>query len=190
MRFSYIVAIAVLSFGLIFSAPAMAEGKMAVVDVQLLMGKSKAGNSIETQVNKQRDSFKAEFAKLEKELGDLQKGLEKIDQKSDDFAKKRGELEKRMMDANRLVQQRRQALDQAAARAVGELEVEIVKAVGEIAKKDGYGLVVRTQSVIVAETEMDITEKVLAALDKKVSTIKVVVEDVKAESAPAKTKKN
>jgi Skp family chaperone for outer membrane proteins len=194
MRFSLVLVAAVAAVSFTLAAPvAQAAEKIAVVDVQALMGQSKAGDSIEAQVNKHRETLKAEFAKLEKELSDLQKGLEKVDQKSEEFAKKRAELEKRMMDANRLVQQRRQTLDRAAAKAVAELELEIVKTVGEIAKKDGYALVVRTQNVVVAETEMDITEKVLAELNKKVSHIKVTLDEpAKTAEQPAKskTKKN
>lgn len=164
--------------------------KLAVVDVQALMGKSKAGKSIETQVNKQRDAFKEEFSKLEKELVDMQKALEKVDPKSEEFATKRKDLEKRMMEGNRLVQDRRQALDKAASQAVIELEKQIVLSVGEIAKADGYTLVLRSQSVVVAESNLDITDKVLAALDKKISDVKVSVEAPAAKPAEDSKKKS
>lgn len=164
--------------------------KLAVVDVQALMGKSKAGKSIETQVNKQRDAFKEEFSKLEKELVDMQKALEKVDPKSEEFATKRKDLEKRMMEGNRLVQDRRQALDKAASQAVMELEKQIVMTVGEIAKSDGYTLVVRSQSVVVAESNLDITDKVLGALDKKISDVKVNVEAPAAKPAEDSKKKS
>lgn len=164
--------------------------KLAVVDVQALMGKSKAGKSIETQVNKQRDAFKEEFSKLEKELVDMQKALEKVDPKSEEFATKRKDLEKRMMEGNRLVQDRRQALDKAASQAVMELEKQIVMTVGEIAKSDGYTLVVRSQSVVVAESNLDITDKVLGALDKKISDVKVNVETPAVKPAEDSKKKS
>lgn len=187
MRRFLFLSVLILTIG--FAAPGWAADKLGVVDVQMLMGQSKAGKSIETQVNKQRETFKAEFEKLEKELMDLQKGLEKVDQASEDFAKKRGDLEKRMMEANRLVQQRRQSLDRAAAQAVMQLETEIVKAVGEIAKVDGYTLVVRSQAVVVAGTELDITDRVLKELDKKVSDIKLSM-DGENKAAPNTKKKN
>lgn len=186
----YFIQLAVVAVVLAIAPAAFAADapKIAIVDVQALMGKSKAGKSIESQVNKQRESFKGEFTKLEKELVDLRKGLEKIDQKSEEFATKRKDLEKRMLEANGLVQQRRQALDKGAAKAIMDLEREIVIVVGEMAKAEGYALVVRSQSVVVAANELDITDKALAALDKKVSDIKVSVESPAAAKADPKKK--
>jgi|GEM_PF-503584 Skp family chaperone for outer membrane proteins len=167
-------------------APAAPVSKIAVVDVQGLVADSKAGKSIQSQIQKQRESFQAEFSSLEKELGDLQKKLsdEKADQNSKEFQAKRKEFETKMANANNLVQKRRQSLEKGAADAVLELRKEIVKIVADIADKEKYTIVISRQDVILVEKDMDITGKVLAELDKKLSDVKL-----KLDSAPAEAPK-
>lgn len=161
--------------------------KIAVVDVQGLVADSKAGKSIQSQIQKQRESFQAEFSSLEKELGELQKKLsdEKADQNSKEFQAKRKEFETKMANANNLVQKRRQSLEKGAADAVLELRKEIVKIVADIADKEKYTIVISRQDVILVEKDMDITGKVLAELDKKLSDVKLKLDT----AAPAETPK-
>lgn len=163
--------------------------KIAVVDVQGLVADSKAGKSIQSQIQKQRESFQAEFSSLEKELGELQKKLndEKADQNSKEVQAKRKEFETKMANANNLVQKRRQSLEKGAADAVLELRKEIVKIVADIADKEKYTMVIGRQDVILVEKEMDITSKVLTELDKKLSDVKLKLDAEPA--APAAKKK-
>lgn len=159
--------------------------KIAVVDVQGLISESKAGKSIQAQINKQRESFKEEFSKLEKELGDMQKKMG--DDKSPEYAAKKKEFESKMMDANKLVQDRRQVLEKAAAEAVMELRKEIVRVTADIADQEKYTIVITRQDVVLAEKDMDITQQVLTALDKKLPDVKVNMDSAKA-AAPAADK--
>lgn len=163
--------------------------RIAVVDVQSLIGDSKAGKSIQAQINKQRESFKAEFASLEKDLKDMEKKLneDKSAKDSEEFKAKAKEFETKMINANKLVQQRRQSLEKGAADAVLELRKEIVKVVADVADAEKFTIVISRQDVILAEKDMDITDRVLAILDKKLPDVKVKVESVKA--APAETPK-
>ncbi len=198
---NHIIATLLFVAGLAFSGMAGATEKaaatadsgvtrIAVVDVQGLMSTSKAGKSIQEQINKQRDSFKEEFSKIEKDLGDTQKKLaEDKDSKPEDQMAKKKEFETRLMEANKLVQQRRQSLEKSAAEASMELRKEVVKVVADIADKDGYTLVITTQNVIVSEKSMDITDKVLAALDKQLPDMKLKSDPAPAGDADSKSKK-
>lgn len=170
------------------AAAAAPVSKIAVVDVQGLVADSKAGKSIQAQIQKQRESFQAEFSSLEKELGELQKKLndEKADQNSKEFQAKRKEFETKMANANNLVQKRRQSLEKGAADAVLELRKEIVKIVADIADKEKYTIVISRQDVILVEKDMDITGKVLAELDKKLSDVKLKLDSAAPAEAPKK----
>ena len=195
----HFVIISLLSLALAFPGIAHAAGKaaapvaaaestrIAVVDVQGLMATAKAGKSIQEQINQQRDSFKNEFAKIEKELGEMQKKLadEKSAKPEEQSARKK-EFETRLMEANKLVQQRRQTLEKGAAEASLNLRKEIVKVVAGIADKEGYDLVITSQNVIVNDKAMDITDQVLAALDKQLPDMKLKLD---SSPAPAETKK-
>ena len=169
------------------SSKAAADGvtKIAIVDVQGLMSSSKAGKSIQDQIARQRDSFKDEFTKMEKDLTETQKKLaEQKDLSPEEAAVKKKDFETRLMEANRLVQQRRQALEKAAAEATMDLRKEVVKVVAEIAGKEGYDVVLTSQNVIVSQDEMDITAAVLKAMDKDMPDLKLKVDS----AAPEKKK--
>jgi Skp family chaperone for outer membrane proteins len=172
------------------AATPSASTRIAVVDVQGLMATSKAGKSIQDQINKQRDSFKEEFSKMEKELGDMQKKLaDDKDLTPEDQVAKKKEFETRLMEANKLVQQRRQTLEKGASEASMELRKEVVKVVAGIADKEGYTLVITSQNVIVNERALDITDKVLAALDKQLPDMKLKLDTAPAAEPEAKPKK-
>lgn len=172
------------------AAPATATvARIAVVDIQGLVASSKAGKSIQSQIEKHRDSFKNEFSSLEKDLADMQKKLsdDKGAQDSKEFEAKRKEFETKMMNANKLVQERRQALEKGANEAVLELRKKIVEIVAEIADAEKFTIVIGRQDVILAEKDMDITERVLARLDKDLPDVKLKLE-APAAAAPAKKK--
>lgn len=161
--------------------------RIAVVDIQGLVASSKAGKSIQSQIEKQRESFKTEFASLEKDLADMQKKLsdDKGAQDTKEFDAKRKEFETKMMNANKLVQDRRQALEKGANEAVLALRKKIVEIVAEIADAEKFTIVIGRQDVILAEKDMDITERVLTRLDKELPDVKLKLE---TPAQPAKKK--
>lgn len=187
--FFALCAVAVMAFSV--AAQAQDTGtKIAVADVQTVMGTSKAGKSIQEQIAKQRDSFKDEFGKLEKELADTQKKLaEQKDMKPEEAAAKQKEFETKLRDANGLVQQRRQSLEKAASEAMNTLRREIVKVVAGIAQEEKYDLVLSSQNVIVSQDSMDITERVLKQLDKDFPDVKLQLESAAPAEAPKAKKK-
>lgn len=187
--FFALCAVAVMAFSV--AAQAQDTGtKIAVADVQTVMGTSKAGKSIQEQIAKQRDSFKDEFGKLEKELADTQKKLtEQKDLKPEEAAAKQKEFETKLRDANGLVQQRRQSLEKAASEAMNTLRREIVKVVAGIAQEEKYDLVLSSQNVIVSQDSMDITERVLKKLDKDFPDVKLQLESAAAPAEAPKAKK-
>ncbi len=190
MRLFFFTLCAVAMMAIPGSAHAQDAGtRVAVADVQTVMSTSKAGKSIQDQIAKQRESFKAEFGKLEKELSDTQKKLsEQKDMKPEEAAAKQKEFETKLRDANELVQKRRQSLEKAASESLNTLRTEIVKVVAGIAQEEKYDLVVSSQNVIVSQDSMDITAKVLKKLDKDFPDVKLNLENAASTDAP-KTKK-
>lgn len=187
--FFTLCAIAVMAFSV--SAQAQDTGtKIAVADVQSVMGASKAGKSIQEQIARQRDSFRDEFGKLEKELAETQKKLaEQKDLKPEDAAAKQKEFETKLRSANELVQKRRQSLEKAASEAMNSLRTEIVKVVAGIAQAEKYDLVLSSQNVIVSQDSMDITDKVMTKLDKDFPDVKLKLENGATAEAPKAKKK-
>src|SRR5690242_1272322 len=56
-------------------AAATTTGKIAVVDIQNLVSNSKAGKSIRTQLDSQRDAYRKQIEKQEAELNKMGKDL-------------------------------------------------------------------------------------------------------------------
>mgnify|MGYP001268119220 CR=1 FL=1 len=163
---------------LVFPVMAYAQdSKIAVVDVEKILNVSKAGKSIQEQLKKRRESFQKEFSARENNLMNAEKTL--VQQKSDlspeEFAKKRKEFEKQLLETRNLFQKRRNSLDKGLGDALSTLRKNIIQVTAEVSDKNKYQVVLTRDSVVIVQKEMDITEKVLDRLNKKISNIKLDV---------------
>lgn len=167
-------------FALFLMTPSMAaavELKVAVVDVEKILNDSKAGKSIQEQLNTRRESFQKEFSARENNLVNVEKTL--IEQKksmaAEEFEKKRKEFEKQFLETRNLFQKRRNSLDKGLGDVLTQLRKNIIQVTAEVADEENYQMVLTRDSVVIVQKEMDITQKVLDRLNKKVSDIKLDV---------------
>lgn len=154
------------------------SGDVAVVDVVILLRDSKAAKSIELQIQEKRKSFKNEISAQEKELRKLEEELieQKDKIKPEKFTEKRKVFEKKLRELQANTQKKRFALDKSAGKAITQLQTEITNIVGQIAKDNDYKIVITRDQVVVVTSDIDITDEVMVALDKKISKIKVEAE--------------
>lgn len=152
-------------------------GSIAVVDLQYLVSNSKAGNSIRSQLEKQRNGYRSQIEKQEGDLRKAEKDLvaEQGKLSKEAFMKKRKEFQDKVMSAQRSVQQRRIAFDKAYASAMEKLREHIVKIVADMAGKNNIALVLNRQEVVLVDAKMDITKDVLSKLNATVTSIPVSV---------------
>ncbi len=173
----FFLTLAVAGF-CVLPVAAQAETNIAVVNIQEIMSKSKAAKSIQSQLDTHRKSFQDEFSKHERELLEQEKSI--IDARAElspeEFAKKRQDFESQLLETRKLVQQRQQALEQAASTALNQLRKEVVKIVNDIAEEKEFNLVVTQQNVIYTEKQMDITDSVMSSLDKSMKKVDLKVE--------------
>lgn len=160
--------------------------KIAVVDVQALLNTSKAGKSIQGQIEKQRDTYKGQLSKLEKDLMEDGKKLQDdiANKDTPEFAAKNKAFETKKANYQKQAGEKSQALEKSANGAVLELRKAIIKVVADIADKEHYTIVVTRDNVVIAEKDMDITENVMTQLDKDLPDVKVKTEGAK-DDAPA-----
>ena len=165
-------------FLLVTPSVSRAQTSIAVVDVQALMTESEAAKNVQKQIETQREQFLSELSKLEQDLRKSEKDL--ADQQStlpkEDFAKKKQEFETKFLEARRLAQKRKKALDDASTKAMGKLREEILKIVGVIAEQKGYSLVLSRQNVVIGDKSMDISEEAMKELNKAISKITLEVD--------------
>lgn len=168
--------------------PAAAAGlKIAIIDDQKLLAESKAAKSIEAQLVKKQESYQKDFTSLEKKLHDEEASLlsSKDKMKPDEFDKKRVAFQNEVANAQKLAQQRRNDLQQAGNEGLSKLRAQITKIVTGMAEKSGYDLVLTRQNVVLGDKSMDITDEVLAELDKTLTDVPLSFGQAKSSAAPA-----
>ena len=175
LNFAYLLLFAFL---VMMPLPAFAaDMKFAVVDVEKILNDSKAGKSIEKQLTDRREAFQKEFSSRENTLVAAEKSLveEKKTLSAEEFSKKRASFEKQFLETRNLFQKRRNSLDKGLGNALAQLRKNIIQVTAEIADEEGYQVVLTRDSVVIVAKEMEITQKVLSRLNKKVQNIKLDV---------------
>lgn len=174
--------ILVLSFVLLpFVSAHAADEKAAepktivVVDIQQLMGASKAAKSIQEQGKDLRDSYQKKISEIEKNLKAAEKKLVELSQgdSKEDFDKQKAKFQKELADGQKEVADLNRKLDKAVGDALNKLRDEIVDIVGNMATDRGYDLVISRADVVIVTKDMDITAEVMKKLDKELSSVKV-----------------
>lgn len=146
-----------------------------VVDYARILRDAKAAKAIRTQIDARRKVYQDQIAKEEKRLFDADKELAK--QRSvlsaEAFAEKRKAFEQDVGGVQRMAQERRRQLDQVAAVAIGEVRNNLVEVVGALSDQRGFNLVLPSSAVLLFSPKIDLTDEVMAQLDKKLPSVKV-----------------
>jgi Skp family chaperone for outer membrane proteins len=148
----------------------------AILDVQKILRDAKAVKSIREQIAAFGLNFEAE---IEKEREKLRKANQELSRQRtilapEVFAEKRREFEQRVVDVQRIVQKRQRDLDKSRATALSEVNKTYVSIVKEIAVKRDLLMIIRKVQTAYANPDLDLTNEVLAILDKKKPTVNVV----------------
>lgn len=148
---------------------------VVICDVLLVLREAKASQSIREQIDKQRASYQAEIAKQENELraADQQLASQRAILAPEAFAQRRRDLEKRVGDAQQIVQARRRSLDQAFTESMQRVEGNMIEVISEIARDKNYQVVLPKSQVVIVQSQLDITQEVLQRLNKKLTTVQV-----------------
>ena len=163
---------------MMLTTPAMAQGSaqtIGVVDVQKILQVSSAGKNIHDQLEAKRNSYQKEISGKEDSLRKLEKSI--LDQKGTmseaDFNTKRKEFEREVLSTQKVVQNNKRSLEAGFARALGKLRDEVRDTIEVVAKDRGFTMVLSQENVIIAQPAFDITDAVIAALDKRISNISI-----------------
>ena len=167
-----------LFFILIFSSPtSYSQSNIATLDVVKLLKDSKAAISMKDQLNAVAKKYSEEDQKKQKEIQKQEEEL--LRQKStltpEAFSDRKNTFEKQVIEFNKNSQNKRKALAKAEKQAVNQIEEEVEKIVKEIIDNEKITAVFRNSAVILSDTSIDITQKVVDELNKKLSSVKVDV---------------
>lgn len=147
----------------------------AVVDHQRIMRDSKAARSIQQQLEARRKLYLEQLAKEEQRLNEVGKDLarQRGVLAAEVFAAKRKEYEEAVQALQRASNERRRQLDEALAAANNQVRQALKEVVDELAETRGFNLVLPAGAVLLFSPKIDITEEVMARLDKKLPSVKV-----------------
>ena len=165
-----------------------------VVDQAAIVSQSDAGKTIPTQANTIKANIQKEFdvesTKLEKDIENYQKGASLMSEE----VRKKTEQDLAVRQQVQLPQQA-QVMEQVFSNVVQVAQAKILQESQPVMKsiidKRGATLLLDRSAVMYAAPESDITQEVLAELNKKMKTVevqKVTLADVKKKAAEAAAK--
>jgi len=160
--------------------PAPAQEKLpaavvAVIDYQRILREAKAARAIRDQVESRRQRYQEEIAGEEQRLHEADKELarQRGILSAEAFAERRSAFEAEVAAVQRMVQERRRQLDQVAASSLNEVRSAMIEVVSELSDARGFNLVVPTSGLLLFSPKIDLTDEVLARLDRKLPNIRV-----------------
>ncbi|MCY4238069.1 MAG: OmpH family outer membrane protein [Rhodospirillaceae bacterium] len=152
--------------------------KVAVVDVQRVQQSSRAMQAIRDALQALRRKYEKEFVSSDKEMQAEYTRLRKDKEMS------RGEYERRvrvlqadMVKMRRQSRARSEALSQSFQQSFAKFRQEVVLVVKSLAVEAGYTLVLNQATLIHAAPQYDITDKVVARLNKRLPKLPLRYKD-------------
>ncbi|MFQ5765183.1 MAG: OmpH family outer membrane protein [Rhodospirillales bacterium] len=151
------------------------EIPFAVLDVQAILRKSVAVKDIRKQITTYGTEFEKE---IEKERDAIRKANQELARQRtilapDAFAEKRREFEQRVVEVQRLVQQRQRELDKSRNNAMIVVNKAYTEIVSKLAGERNFWVILRKNQTTFSVASLDITNEVLSRLDKQLPTVKV-----------------
>lgn len=180
MNFVRLLALTLAVFSaVLLNGEALAQrggGSVVLLDRQKVIVESAAYKSVDSQIKALADQVNASLnqqeAALKKDAEALQASRDSLSK--DDFGKRLQALAQKELDFVTAQQVAQNELQLAQANALKQLESPLVEAVESIAKKRKAGVVIERTMVIYAGSSPDITDDVLAQINKTMPTIQVV----------------
>ena len=169
-----IKALLLIIFFIFFSKVSISqENKTVYLDLNMIMANSKAGKSINSQLETNHKKNIANFKKLEEELKNEEVKI--ISQKTviskEDFEKKIMNLRDK---ANKYRKERNDSinnLNNQRLNATQKMITLIRPILSEYSDNNSISLIIQKRNIIIGKTSLDITDDILKIIDKKIEKI-------------------
>jgi outer membrane protein len=162
------IAAAVLALG---GTPALGADapKIAVVNLQTVLETSVAGKAAQGELKAQRDKLEADLKQKGSEIQELEKRLQReaMVMSKETREDKERELRIKASDFQALQKSYRGDLQDLERKLMGQLQKDVSELVNDIAKKEGYILVISNIGVIYSQPTIDITNRLIQELNAK-----------------------
>ena len=155
-----------LAAGPAFSADPV---KIGVVDLQKILETSNSGKAAQNELKAQRDKMQADMKQRGNEIQEIESRMQREAMVMSKETREEKEREHRIKvsDFQALQRKYQSDLQEIERKLMGRLQTEITSLVSDIAKKDGYLLVISNIGVIYSLPATDITERLIQELNAK-----------------------
>jgi outer membrane protein len=160
------------------AGPTLTAPSVAIVDVQRVLAESAAGKSIQAQLETEGRKIRDQITKLDDELknGENELKRQRSVMSADAFNEQAQALQRRQAEAQRIVQDRRDAFTKGQNDAVNVVGDNIRDIVQQLAAERHIGMVLRKEVVMsIADKNMDVTDDVIHRLNEKLPSVVVTV---------------
>jgi len=156
-------------------AQELAPPVLAVIDLQKVRRNSIAVQALSKRIAEQKTRHQDELREQERTLRDADQELAR--QRSilspEAYAKKRGDLERRVASLQRDARARKRALDKLFAQGMAQVQAELTEVAKEIAKEWGLDLVLTKTTVVLVRPKFELTHEVLRRLNARMPDLPV-----------------
>ena len=149
--------------------------RIAVIDMQKIMSDSKAVQSIQRQIDKQREQYQSDLQRREGELREANEGLarERDVLSEDAFRQKRRRLEEQVTELQREIQRSKRQLDRNYSQAMRQVQDQLVQIVRDLATQQDIDMVLGKATVVIVRPRLDLTDRALKRLNAELSSVDV-----------------
>jgi outer membrane protein len=153
----------------VLRAQELAPPVLAIIDVQKVRRNSTAVKALSKRIAKQKTQHQDELREQERSLRKADQELTR--QRSilspEAYAKKRGELERRVSTLQREAQNRKRGLDKVFAQGMAKVQAELNKVATEIAEEWGLDLILSKTTVVLVRPKFELTEEAVRRLNAR-----------------------
>ena len=148
---------------------------IAVLDLQKILRESNAAKTVAAQVETYKNGYQEQIRIEEEELRAEEQELKRqrpiLAQEA--FDQKRRAFERRVAEVQRRVRERSRALDRVVRQSRQKLSQEVLAIVSDMSAANGFNLVLERSQVVFFGKPLEITDEVMAQLNKRLPSIRV-----------------
>lgn len=146
-----------------------------VVDFDWVIRQSDAAQSVQNQLNEERQALQDRFAELEADLRAMEQELEAVgeDVSDEEQLERRREFEQLVANTQREAQARRSILDQAFREAMDQVRDATVRAIADIADNAEAEIVLNVNQTVIYSRDRNISQQALDALNEQLPDVEV-----------------
>lgn len=174
-------------------APAPAAAPVApiivIIDFDRIMQESKAGKSIQGQMQQRVATYQKTFAQQESDLNNSRQELARLQSTlgQEAFEAKVKDFQARVADTQQKAQQAEASLSQGQGQAIQKVREETRRILADVMKERGANIVIAAAAAPLFDPRFDVTETVMGRLDNRLPSVTV---DFTAPAAAAATDKS